>query len=204
MKKLILLLFVLSCCFFAFGQNPKMDNWGIMETGVFHKIEITIDLCLLIILSFFSFLFLKNRPDQIPISDENKSLDQTKIEQYFEELFARLEENQSALQSATPPPIHDMTEFLKTNLSTPNDWSSFEYYFKKVHKDFFKKLKSSCPSITSHELNMCALLKLNLQNKDIAQIIGISPGSVRKAQNRLTKKLELSPDEVLRDFILMQ
>ena len=95
-----------------------------------------------------------------------------------------------------------MAEFLKSNLATSDNWSSFEHYFEKVHKDFFKILKSKYPSISTNELNMCALLKLNIQNKDIAQIMGISPDSVRKAQNRLSKKMELSSNEVLRDFIL--
>ncbi len=165
---------------------------------------------LLVLALVFSFFFFKKYRKKETVPSENQNSDQTKMDQYFEELFARLDQNETAsevkknrLSNAEVNPINDMAEFLKTNIKEPNDWASFEKYFEKVHKDFFKNLKSKYPTITINELNMCALLKLNLRNKDIAQIMGISPDSVRKAQHRLSKKLALSADEVLRDFVLM-
>ncbi|MEO1260154.1 MAG: tetratricopeptide repeat protein [Bacteroidota bacterium] len=162
-------------------------------------------LALLVFILTFAFLVFKKyyKPAAPPSTKE--PLDQTKIDQYFAELFARLDANKNAGEAKTNRkivPIDDMAEFLKSNLSASGDWASFEHYFEKVHKDFFKSLKSDFPTITVNELNMCALLKLNLLNKDIAQIMGISPDSVRKAQNRLSKKMELSPNEALRDVVL--
>ena len=95
-----------------------------------------------------------------------------------------------------------MADFLSDNLSTEKDWKLFELYFSKIHKDFFKKLKITYPNITTNELNLCALLKLNIPNKEIAQIMRISYGSVRKAQHRLAKKIGIPSDQILRDFII--
>ena len=141
-------------------------------------LNILIGLVFLVFLLGLYFLFYKKQ--MAPV--ENKPLNPTKIDLYFEELFARLDQNKIAIEAEKDHsskgyvnPINDMAEFLKSNLSTANDWASFEQYFEKVHKDFFKNLKSDYPTISTNELNMCALLKLNIRNKDIAQIMGISP-----------------------------
>ncbi|MFK8004959.1 MAG: tetratricopeptide repeat protein [Saprospiraceae bacterium] len=186
----------------------QRKNLGNQRKDLLSKKNILLGITLLMLFSFTFFYFRWNqKKEYVPLQD--KSLNQTKIDHYFKELFTRLDQNKinsesnnntSLHQNITP--INDMTEFLRDNLSTPNDWVSFEQYFEKVHKDFFKNLKFNHPTISTNELNMCALLKLNLRNKDIAHIMGISPGSVRKAQNRLSKKLELSSDEVLRDFVI--
>ena len=168
-----------------------------------------IGLAFLFLLTGLSFLIYKKYRRAETVPSENKPIDQTKIDRYFEELFARLDQKggiagveENHTPSGNVAPIHDMAEFLKSNLTTANEWIAFEQYFEKIHKDFFKKLKSTYPTITSNEMNMCALLKLNLLNKDIAQIMGISPDSVRKAQNRLSKKIGLPSGEILRGFVL--
>lgn len=154
------------------------------------------------------WLFKKNHAKET-IIEENKTSEQSKIETYLEELLMLLKEHKTVAESAQKKsldaditPINDMATFLKNKLVTDDDWSSFEHYFEKVHPDFFKNLKKKYSTITINELNMCALLKLNLRNKDIAQIMGIGHDSVRIAQNRLSKKLQLSTGEVLRDFVL--
>ena len=131
-----------------------------------------------------------------------------KLDHYFEELLHRFEEKGLSNTSGQTEnnvearDITNMTTFLAENLSTESNWKLFEQYFTKVHKDFFKFLKTTYPNISTNELNLCALLKLNIPNKEIAQIMGISYNSVRKAQHRLAKKIDISSDQVLRDFII--
>ncbi|MBD0257437.1 MAG: hypothetical protein ICV83_17105 [Cytophagales bacterium] len=47
------------------------------------------------------------------------------------------------------------------------------------------------------------MLKLNLNLKEAAGILSISPESVKKARHRLRKKLNLSPDESLIDHMIL-
>lgn len=105
--------------------------------------------------------------------------------------------------TASSTAIADMGSFLQTKLQEEADWQVFEQYFTKIHSNFYRNLKLRYPSITSNELRHCALLKLNLQNKEIAQILHVSPDSVRKAQQRLGQKLALTKPSSLRDFITM-
>ena len=159
-------------------------------------------------MSLAFWFFIKSRKKQ-SLPTNSKPLDQNKIDQYFEELFARLDQNRIALEEGKnpttkndPPPIYDMTAFLSANLNSSKDWASFEHYFEKVHKDFFKNLRATYPTISPNELNICALIKLNLRNKDIAQVLGISHQSVHRAINRLAKKMDLPEKETLRITIM--
>jgi DNA-binding CsgD family transcriptional regulator len=87
-------------------------------------------------------------------------------------------------------------------LSIDKDWEDFRLQFEQVHQGFFKQLKDQCPELSTSELKLCALIKLNLSMKETPTILGISPESVKTARYRLRKKLQLSHEENLIDFIL--
>jgi len=81
------------------------------------------------------------------------------------------------------------------------NWDDFETHFDLVHQNFFKKLQSNFGFFTAYELRLCAFIKLNMTNKEIALIIYTSPNSVNTARKRLKKKLGLQPNESLQSFI---
>ncbi|WP_264521661.1 hypothetical protein [Flavobacterium sp. N1994] len=83
-----------------------------------------------------------------------------------------------------------------------NNWKDFDNYFESVNKNFYTRLKQKYPDISSNDLKICALIKLNLSIKEMAAILNISPDSVKTARHRLRKKLQLSTEENLTDFIL--
>lgn len=82
------------------------------------------------------------------------------------------------------------------------NWENFTQYFEQVHKDFSKTVKAKYPEVTKNELRLMALLKMNLSSKEIATLLNISPDGVKKARQRLRKKMELSPDESLESTVL--
>jgi tetratricopeptide (TPR) repeat protein len=87
-------------------------------------------------------------------------------------------------------------------LKTEDDWEEFKLYFEKTHSGFFEKLKTDFNELSNSELRLCALTRLNMNTKEIADILGISPDSVRMARYRLRKKLNLNTDDNLMDLIL--
>lgn len=188
-------------------QQDSLRNLELLSTkspaGRQQKYGFWVTIGLIILLVPMVIYFLRNQKVPKPKEKAAPGIS-SKLDHYFEELFSRLDQNglinySNDNQEGT---INSMSDFLKENLTTANDWKSFEHYFSKIHKDFFKNLKIDYPKLSSNELNMCALLKLNILNKDMAQIMGISPDSVRKAQNRLSKKLDIPEKDSLRDFIL--
>ena len=88
------------------------------------------------------------------------------------------------------------------DLQDDNNWENFSRYFEQVHKDFNSNVKSKYPEVTSNELRLMALLKMNLTSKEIANNLKISPEGIKKARYRLRKKLDITTEESLQDLVL--
>ncbi|WP_136468871.1 tetratricopeptide repeat protein [Flagellimonas onchidii] len=88
------------------------------------------------------------------------------------------------------------------DLQDDNNWQNFSRYFEEVHKDFNSNVKSKYPQVTSNELRLLALLKMNLSSKEIANILNISPEGIKKARYRLRKKLDITTEDSLQDLVL--
>lgn len=84
----------------------------------------------------------------------------------------------------------------------PNEyWEEFITSFNLVNKNFFDQMLKKYPELTKNELRLCALIKCNLGNKEIANILNITPDSVKKSRNRLRKRLLLEADDSLTKYI---
>jgi len=82
-----------------------------------------------------------------------------------------------------------------------DDWNRFALYFDQVHNNFLATLKTKFPQLSPTDLKLCAYLRLNLASKEIAQILNISLKGVEVSRYRLRKKLNLSPEVNLYDFL---
>ena len=72
---------------------------------------------------------------------------------------------------------------------------------KDVNTAFFNRLDKKFPNLTKGERELCGLIKLRLDGKEIALIRNIHPSSVRKLRHRLRKKLQLTVEQDLYDFV---
>jgi len=82
-----------------------------------------------------------------------------------------------------------------------SNWEEFEILFEKVHSSFYENLNTKFPSLTANERKLCAFLKLNMSNKDIAQITFQSEEALKKARLRLRQKLQIDRETNLSTFI---
>jgi tetratricopeptide (TPR) repeat protein len=85
--------------------------------------------------------------------------------------------------------------------STGNDWEEFRLYFQEVHQSFEKNLAAAFPDLSPNDKKICALLKLGLSTKDIASITFRELRSVESARNRLRKKLGITTDVNITNFL---
>ena len=65
--------------------------------------------------------------------------------------------------------------------SNSNLWEEFQLRFEQVHESFYQNLVSRHPDLSPKDKRLCALLKLNLTSKEIAQLTGQSSKSVENA-----------------------
>lgn len=86
-------------------------------------------------------------------------------------------------------------------LSYNSNWDEFEILFEKVHSSFYQNLNSQFPTLTANERKICAFLKLNMSNKDIAQITFQSDDALKKARMRLRQKLNIDRETNLVAFL---
>lgn len=86
-------------------------------------------------------------------------------------------------------------------ISYDSNWEEFEILFEKVHRSFYEKLNEQFPTLTANERKICAFLKLNMSNKDIAKITFQSDDALKKARLRLRQKLELDRETNLAAFL---
>lgn len=93
--------------------------------------------------------------------------------------------------------IHDLENQTKQNI-----WIEFEKIFKNIHSGFYEKLLEICPELTATEIKTAALLKLNLNTKEIAAIAFKSEGGIKTTRYRLRKKLNLNGDDKLVPFLM--
>jgi len=97
--------------------------------------------------------------------------------------------------------IRRIIKVIHEQLAISDDWERFSLYFDKVNNDFFKILKEKHPSLTATDLKLCAYLRINLSTKAIADLLNLSIRGVESSRYRLRKKLDLSNDITLFDFL---
>ncbi len=98
--------------------------------------------------------------------------------------------------------ITRVIKIIDKDLNNTDDWKMFQEAFNNADKKFLKKIKSKHPELTPNDLRLCAYLRLNLSSKEIAPLLNISPRSVEVKRYRLRKKIDLSHDANLTNYIL--
>jgi len=89
---------------------------------------------------------------------------------------------------------------LKNELS-PNSWKEFEVQFNDVHPGFQNQILEKFPDLSPTERRLCAFLRLDMNTCEIASLTGQSFKSLEVARTRIRKKLGLSREENLTNFI---
>ncbi|WP_338408169.1 triple tyrosine motif-containing protein, partial [uncultured Flavobacterium sp.] len=77
----------------------------------------------------------------------------------------------------------------------------FDVNFEKINHDFFEKLKQLDPTITKRELRLCAFVKMDLTNKEIAPLLNISARGVETSRYRVRKKLNVQQEDNFITFL---
>lgn len=98
--------------------------------------------------------------------------------------------------------LKKMVKALNEDENLDQEWEYFTKHFDKVHSDFIVKLKDKHNNISNNELKLCAYLRMNLSTKEIAQLMNISVRGVEISRYRLRKKLNLTTDTNLFDYLI--
>lgn len=90
---------------------------------------------------------------------------------------------------------------IRENISHDDDWKNFTRNFDIVYENYTKRLMELHPNLTAADQRLCCYIRMQLSSKEIAPLVNISYKSVEMARYRLRKKMQLSPDIALTDYL---
>lgn len=97
--------------------------------------------------------------------------------------------------------IQLLAKDIRALLSHKDYWAEFMIKFTQIHPNFNANIKIKYPVLTSKDISFCSLIKLNLSNKEIANLLQVSHESVITKKYLLKKKLALTPEQDLYQII---
>lgn len=95
-----------------------------------------------------------------------------------------------------------LINIINEGINLDDNWTVFQANFDRIHENFFRNLKDNYPELTSNDLKICALLRLNLSTKDIANFLGNTIRGVDSARYRLRKKLNIDSQIDIVEFLI--
>jgi DNA-binding CsgD family transcriptional regulator len=120
----------------------------------------------------------------------------------IEQFTAEIEKLQALpCNIVTPEQTASLNQIRASAILTDDDWEVFKKSFEKVHSGFLERLKISLPDLSPAETRFMALAKLNLSNKEMAAMLGVSVDAMRTTRYRLRKKLHLSEEGDIQELI---
>ena len=97
--------------------------------------------------------------------------------------------------------IRAIQKMIHASNSFQDNWDDFKLHFEKIHPEFFIKLGDVHPSLSQTDHKHCAYIRMKLNTKEIARLLGISATSVQMARFRLKKKMNLGKEIDLKNYI---
>ena len=86
--------------------------------------------------------------------------------------------------------ISAMEELKISHLVTDENWNKFKQVFIREEPDYYQYIINSFPGLTESNLRIILLNRLELNNIEIAQLLGLSVDGVKKSKQRLRKKFD--------------
>lgn len=90
---------------------------------------------------------------------------------------------------------------LKSYLRTDDEWDDFSTHFQEVNQGFLNALRQNHPNLTSNDVRFLSYIYMNLNTKEIASLLNITPEGCRKRKERITKKMQLADNTSLFEYL---
>ena len=128
----------------------------------------------------------------VDISQKNETI------QYARRRLQKLVENKSDNDTGI---LDDVISHLQSSINSAGAWDNFNLYFEKINPGFLARLKDKFPALTNKDLKLCGYVRLGLSTKEIAFLQNITFESAEISRVRLRKKLGMTRQIKLSEFI---
>ncbi len=97
--------------------------------------------------------------------------------------------------------LQSIINSIDQNIDGKELWESFQIQFESIHPNFTTYLQKQYSNLTQRDLRHCAYLKMNLNYKEIAQLLNVSYKTVEMTSYRIKKKMNLDSKLRLGDYL---
>jgi DNA-binding CsgD family transcriptional regulator len=97
--------------------------------------------------------------------------------------------------------LNDFEQEIINKIKFDHDTEDFYERLDKLSDSFYSVLHTNYPSLTKTEIRLCSLIRLKINSLAIANLQNIALSSLNTSRYRLRKKLNLSEDDNLDNFI---
>ena len=120
---------------------------------------------------------------------------------FNEKVVMLIDEIKTASTEELNQRILNLSNFVNQQQNSNNTIELFQGNIDTISNEFFNKLSSLHKDLTKNEEEICGLIRLNMSNKDIATIKIISVQSARTARYRIKKKLNISKEMTIQEYL---
>ena len=98
--------------------------------------------------------------------------------------------------------LNQLSIEINQHIAIDKNRKTFQLQLEETNQDFYFRLNEKFPNLTEKEKRLASYLRLQLNSKEIASLLNITPKSVEMNRSRLRKKLQISGNENLVEYIL--
>lgn len=131
----------------------------------------------------------------------NLALDISRRNEFSNLIINHIETLQKTKPEVISSKLREMLLFTANHLRINEDLAQFQRNIEDINQEFYQKLEAQFGPLSKNEKYLCGLIRLNLSNKDIAALRGISAGSAKVNRYRLRKKLGLKSSTNIITFL---
>lgn len=120
-----------------------------------------------------------------------------------------LESNRKVMSSlkeqlVNPNTSNQVTEIKNLLLQEHNQekfWKNYIIHYNRANKGLIDILLEKHPNLTQNEIKHLIYIDMQLSIKEVSQLLGVTDDSVKKARQRLKKKLNLAAEHTLKSYL---
>lgn len=149
---------------------------------------------------------LKNKQLKSDIASKKRDLSDFALNLTESQKWAKvLEDKVESIKLATSKDkdllIKDLEQEIKNKVSFDSDTKDFFERVDKLSDAFYSQLSTRFQGLSKNEIRLCSLIRLKIDSRSISNLQNITMASLNTSRYRLRKKLHLSDEENLDDFI---
>ncbi len=131
----------------------------------------------------------------------NLALDISRKNEFSNQLITQLEVLEGVETTKKKKKLEEIIKFVNSELHTNKELTFLQKNITQINQSFYQNLEKQFSNLTTNDKYLSGLIRLNLTNKEIAVIKGISLSSAKMSRYRLRKKLGLDPETKIVDFL---